>query len=289
MPTLSITKTYADGNILTEADLDNIRSSIQTFFNTTGIDSSNIQAGGVSVSDIGINDDDYLEFGTGNDGRIGVTSDNLIIQNQTSNKSIAFKVNVGGTPTTMLTLDGTTGKIIDIPAADITVGSSAVNVTLLKQFVPVGMMAPYGGTSAPTGWLLCDGSAVSRTTYAALFALIASTAGSGDTATTFNLPDFRGRFLRGKDSGQARDPDASSRTAMNTGGSTGDNLFTLQADELKTHSHLYRASGQAALASGAEFVRFDANTGNGGVGTSDYAGTTETRPKNASVNYIIKY
>ena len=58
-------------------------------------------------------------------------------------------------------------------------------------------MTMYGGTTAPTGWLGCDGSTVSRTTYAALFAVIGTIYGSGDGSTTFHLPDMRGRFPMG--------------------------------------------------------------------------------------------
>jgi microcystin-dependent protein len=60
-----------------------------------------------------------------------------------------------------------------------------------------GMIFPYAGASAPTGFLLCDGSAVSRTTYADLFTLISTTYGAGDGSTTFNVPDLKGRFPLG--------------------------------------------------------------------------------------------
>ena len=55
---------------------------------------------------------------------------------------------------------------------------------------PVGMIAPFGGSTAPGGWLVCDGSAISRTDYADLFAVIGTTYGSGNGSTTFNLPDY---------------------------------------------------------------------------------------------------
>lgn len=64
---------------------------------------------------------------------------------------------------------------------------------------PPGIVAPYAGTSAPAGWLLCYGQAVSRTTYAALFAAISTEFGTGDGSTTFNLPDLRGRVIAGQD------------------------------------------------------------------------------------------
>lgn len=62
-----------------------------------------------------------------------------------------------------------------------------------------GVIFPFGGTVAPASFLMCDGSAVSRTTYAALFATIGTTFGTGDGSTTFNVPDMRGRVAAGKD------------------------------------------------------------------------------------------
>jgi microcystin-dependent protein len=64
--------------------------------------------------------------------------------------------------------------------------------------VPTGSILPYGGATAPTGYLLCDGSAVSRSTEAALFAILSTTYGPGNGSTTFNLPDLRQRFPLGK-------------------------------------------------------------------------------------------
>ncbi len=64
---------------------------------------------------------------------------------------------------------------------------------------PTGMIAPFAGATVPDGWLLCDGAAVSRTTYAALFAVISTTYGAGDGTSSFNLPDLRGRVALGRD------------------------------------------------------------------------------------------
>jgi len=64
--------------------------------------------------------------------------------------------------------------------------------------LPAGMLVPYGGSTAPSGWLLCDGVAVSRTTYATLFAVVGTSYGAGDGSTTFNLPDMQGRVAVGK-------------------------------------------------------------------------------------------
>lgn len=72
--------------------------------------------------------------------------------------------------------------------------------------VPPGMVAMFAGTSAPTGWLIRNGSAVSRSTYSALFSAIGITWGAGDGSTTFNLPDARGEFERGADLGRGVEP-----------------------------------------------------------------------------------
>ena len=70
---------------------------------------------------------------------------------------------------------------------------------------PVGAVSAYAGSAAPTGWLLCDGTAVSRTTYVDLFGIVGTTYGVGDGATTFNLPDLRGRVAVGKGTNAAVD------------------------------------------------------------------------------------
>ncbi len=81
-------------------------------------------------------------------------------------------------------------------------GKLSVNGVLVHES---GVIQMYAGAAAPTGWLLCDGSAVSRTTYATLFAVIGTTYGVGDGSTTFNLPDMRGRMPVGKGTNAAVD------------------------------------------------------------------------------------
>lgn len=69
----------------------------------------------------------------------------------------------------------------------------------LSEIIPPGTIFPYGGSVAPTGWLICDGSSISRAEYAALFSVIGTSFGDGVSSTTmFNLPDLRGMFLRGR-------------------------------------------------------------------------------------------
>ena len=104
------------------------------------------------------------------------------------------------------------------------------NFAALQSTVnPPGLVAAFAGPVVPAGWLPCDGSAVSRSNYAALFTAIGTVHGSGDGASTFNLPDYRGRFLRGVDGGSGRDPDSALRASAGEGGNSGDKVGTLQS------------------------------------------------------------
>lgn len=88
--------------------------------------------------------------------------------------------------------------------------------------LPTGFIIPWAapaGGSLPRGWLVCDGTAVSRTEYAELFSLLSTAWGSGDGSTTFNLPDFEGRVLAGIDSAQSRLTFSGSDAVAGTGGS----------------------------------------------------------------------
>lgn len=79
-------------------------------------------------------------------------------------------------------------------------GAAADLTVRLQSYMPLGSVTMFAGAAAPTGWLLCDGTAVSRTTYAALYALLQATYGAGDGINTFNLPNLIGRFPVGKGS-----------------------------------------------------------------------------------------
>lgn len=91
---------------------------------------------------------------------------------------------------------------LDLDIADNTLLYQAIQAMIAAyvatlNFVPVGTIIFRGASAAPSGWLFCNGAAISRTTYATLFAAIGETFGSGDGSTTFNLPDLRAKFVRG--------------------------------------------------------------------------------------------
>jgi len=108
--------------------------------------------------------------------------------------------------------------------------------------MPTGAVVPFGGSSAPTGFLLCAGQAVSRSTYSALFGVISTTYGAGDESSTFNLPDLRGRVVAGQDDMGGSSAD---RLTGLTGGVDGDTLaatggaetHVLTTAQLATHTH----------------------------------------------------
>lgn len=149
--------------------------------------------------------------------------------------------------------------------------------------VPVGGVVSFAVEAPPSGFLECNGAAISRATYAALFAAIGTAHGYGDNATTFNLPDYRGRFLRGWDHAAARDPDRASRTAMSTGGLAGDRVGSVQADEYKSHTHSGRNTAYGGNTIDGAWM-YGATTGATGA-----SGGNETRPINANIMFCIKY
>lgn len=139
-----------------------------------------------------------------------------------------------------------------------------------------GLVVPYAGTTAPTGWLLAQGQAVSRTTYAALFDVIGTTYGGGDGTTTFNLPDLRGRVVAGKDNMGGT---SANRLTGQTGGVNGDNLaatggdetHTLTTAQLSSHSH----SG-STNSGGSHTHTFSDTTSSSGSHTHSFSDTTNS-------------
>jgi microcystin-dependent protein len=118
------------------------------------------------------------------------------------------------------------------------------DISITTKIVPTGAILPYGGATAPSNFLLCNGSAVSRTTYVNLFAILSTSYGVGDGSTTFNLPNLQGRFPLGYS--------ASAPTKVLTFASRSSNVITVTG--LDDHAHNELQTGQAVLytaASGA--------------------------------------
>jgi len=117
-------------------------------------------------------------------------------------------------------------------------GLGTAAVESAASLSPTGGVQAYAGSSSPTGWLICDGSAVSRTTYSNLFAVISTTYGVGDGSTTFNLPDISGRVIAGKEASATLLTSAGSGVDGATLGSTGGSqTHQLAENEMPIHDH----------------------------------------------------
>ena len=153
--------------------------------------------------------------------------------------------------------------------------------------VPVGSIVPYAGVGYPTidsGWLLCEGQSLNISDYAVLYSRILTQYGQGDDpGSTFNLPDYRGMFLRGVDGGTGNDPDADDRFSQADEDDTiGDVVGSRQEDEFKSHSHQYdKFPGDSGnIADGRYWESEKKDT--------EETGGNETRPKNVYVYYLIR-
>jgi microcystin-dependent protein len=216
--------------------------------------------------------------------------------------------------------------------ADNSIGAAAINIdgngtsgqavvsdgdgsfSYQSNIVPSGALMPYAGASAPTGFLLCDGSAVSRSTYATLFAALdnGNIYGAGDGSSTFNLPDLRGRVIAGQDDmGGA----SANRLTDQTGGLNGDTLgdtggsetHTLTTAQLASHTHTFSDTDSHTVSFPRTFISGAANNSvnvdgsgerhDGGTLTVSISGTTSSTGSGSAhnnvqptiiLNYIIK-
>lgn len=154
--------------------------------------------------------------------------------------------------------------------AQVDAAVSAAIATATAASSPPGTVSDFAGASAPSGWLFCFGQAVDRTTYAALFAAIGTTFGSGNGTTTFNLPDLRGRVVAGKDDmGGA----SANRLTNQSGGLNGDNLgatggaetHALSVGQLPSHNHGVGTLATSSAGAHTHDVAYNSSNANGSV------------------------
>jgi microcystin-dependent protein len=176
--------------------------------------------------------------------------------------------------------------------------------------VPVGVVEAYAGVNVPYGWLLCDGSAVSRTTYPDLYSAIGTTYGAGNGSTTFNVPDMRGRQPIGAGTGAGQGasgtgvPSGTALTARTRGGFGGDERMQTHTHVQDAHNHAITIDGslqwgQQPWDNGAGWA-VNADTYTGGVlravraspttatNQNTGSGSSENMPPFVVLNYIIK-
>ncbi len=178
---------------------------------------------------------------------------------------------------------------------------------IAQAAIPAGSIQAYAGEGLPAGWLRAHGGTVSRTEFPNLFAAIGTIYGAGDGSTTFKLPDYRGRFMRGRAAGTAQDPDRASRTNRGDG-TTGDAVGTLQGDAIRNITGYFTMYGDNTddslifstfgafstlnIGDRDRKINRDTNTRNSFRYTFDASTQVpvggDNRPKNINVNYLIK-
>ena len=225
------------------------------------------------------------------------TNSVFLTGNRSANLSVSYPVNFDSgtgfiatiTPTTDIEVEA---KILYsvLPSYIASIQTSAwiesveTHIAVSPTDNPIGSIKMYAGSTAPIGWLICDGTAISRASYASLFTICSTTYGVGDGSTTFNIPNFQGIFPRG-----AGSQDIDGRTKG--GGSLGDT----NEDKMQGHIHTYWASASNQNVSNTNIYQGGDNQS---ASTTDpiadthsngtpRTGTT-TEPSSVDINYIIK-
>ena len=177
---------------------------------------------------------------------------------------------IGGTKTFSSPIVGSvTGSAASITGVN-PVANGGTGLADGSNLLPPGFVGQFAFNALPTGWLKANGAAISRTTYAALFAAIGTTFGAGNGTTTFNVPDLRGEFIRGWDDGRGVD--------------SGRVFGSAQSGAVESHTHStpfanvdgrYTATGSGGTA--------------GGTTSTGATGGTETRPRNVALLACVKF
>lgn len=193
----------------------------------------------------------------------------------------------GGTVTGGLTVKGTiTGNLVGNADTATNATNDGNGNNIASTYLPavVGAVVAFAGSTTPQGWLLCDGSAVSRTTYAKLFSVIGTTYGSGDGSTTFNLPNLVDKFVEGS---------ATAGTVKSAGLPNITGQFTV--DQIQLEPIVF--NGAFSEADSVEYPISGGGSGNkirvisldASRSSSIYGNSTTVQPPALTMRYIIKY
>ena len=207
------------------------------------------------------------------------------------NVNIAGNTSIGGTVTI-------SGGNLAAPNAKVCASAYYGDGSNLTGAMPTGAILPYGSSVAPSGYVLCNGTAYNRTgTYADLFGVIGVKYGVGDGSSTFNVPDTRGRFLAGWDAGTGvlTSVTVSMITGASIGNTGGTQAVALAIAQIPSHQHqMYvsgsgydegSASGSSGLAVQENFWEESTTVSSGSTGGS---GSHSNIPPSLIINYIIK-
>ena len=308
-------------SFITIGSLNETNLGLATIASPTFTGNVGVPAGTVSSLPIRRSDDtntgiyfsaaDTLDIATGGTRRAHFDSNGITIRDRkalrlrdTSNSNfVAIQAPSNVSSDITLTLPNSDGDNGDVLQSD---GSGNLSFTALPQAVPTGSVHMMATTTAPSGYLKCNGAAVSRTTYADLFAIIGTTHGEGDGSSTFNVPDLRGEFVRGwddsrgVDSGRSFGSSQSSQNLQHNHGVTdpGHNHGINDPGHIHQVQYSNSDSGDGVIEesgtglSGQE-PTLSATTGitinNATTGISlANSGGSEARPRNIAMMYVIK-
>ena len=233
----------------------------------------------------------------------------LRLRDSSNSNFVAIRAPSNAASDITLTLPNSDGNANDVLQSD---GSGNLSFAALPQAVPTGSVHLMASTTPPSGYLKCNGAAVSRTTYADLFAEIGTAFGAGDGSSTFNLPDLRGEFVRGWDDSRGVDSGRNFATTQSSQNKQHNHSASSTSSiSPSSHNHVFPGDDQFANAnnvggwtnrtSGSFNYDAKSQSGNGKVYlTSDASlsvstsvtvnndGGSEARPRNIAMMYVIK-
>ena len=295
---------------LSETNLGLALKASPTFTGNVGVPAGTVSSLPIRRSDdtntgIYFSAADTLDIATGGTRRAHFDSNGITIRDRkalrfrdTSNSNfVALRAPDNAASDITLTLPDSDGNANDVLQSD---GSGNLSFAALPQAVPTGSVHMMATTTVPSGYLKCNGAAVSRTTYADLFAIVGTAHGAGNGSSTFNVPDLRGEFVRGWDDSRGVD--------------SGRNFGSAQSDQNQQHNHSASATStvndpghihqvQYSNSDSGDGVIEESGTGLSGqeptlsattgitVSTSvsiGNSGGSEARPRNIAMMYVIK-
>ena len=295
---------------LSETNLGLALKASPTFTGNVGVPAGTVSSLPIRRSDdtntgIYFSAADTLDIATGGTRRAHFDSNGITIRDRkalrfrdTSNSNfVALRAPSNAASDITLTLPDSDGNANDVLQSD---GSGNLSFAALPQAVPTGSVHMMATTTVPSGYLKCNGAAVSRTTYADLFAIVGTAHGAGNGSSTFNVPDLRGEFVRGWDDSRGVD--------------SGRNFGSAQSDQNQQHNHSASATStvndpghihqvQYSNSDSGDGVIEESGTGLSGqeptlsattgitVSTSvsiGNSGGSEARPRNIAMMYVIK-
>ena len=233
----------------------------------------------------------------------------LRLRDSSNSNFVAIRAPANAAADITLTLPESDGNANDVLQSD---GSGNLSFAALPQAVPTGSVHLMASTTVPSGYLKCNGAAVSRTTYADLFAEIGTAFGAGDGSSTFNVPDLRGEFVRGWD--DSRGVDSGRSFASSQGDNNKQHNHSASATTTispSAHNHVFPGDDNLIFANGqggwtdrrTGTFNYDAKSqsGNGRIYrtsdatisastsvTVDNSAAGEARPRNIAMMYVIK-